>query len=245
MKKFTFLLTAYFLIGATVQAQTPTPRPAFTQGAYEIELYTGLLNISGGWSLSTSGGVTRLQLNTNAGASIPARGRSLLIYRTVSNGVLSTQGLTICVNALPCVFYSSNFSVVWQLPIIIDLTGGYDTVSITSTNYAALIDSFMVLDTAATVFATPTQINTPVPTATAISTWTPGPTITPQPTATPWSGIIVALDPSCKYASTVDGQITCERYEVEPSGVLTAILLFALLIVSIVSLWFNARRIVE
>jgi hypothetical protein len=240
-----FGLIAYFLITALpAMAQTATPTPyvyvANTSAQFESEISN--MTYDANWSSETWERVS----TTSGVMSFWVRGKYLMIWRRTTN-YLSGTNIQICV-ASSCSTYSNyNFYYNYTTePAIYTLPDGSTNyqVQITCQNFCGL-DYFMVLSEAsALVYPSPTPINTPLPTPTAMSSSTPAPTATPQPSSTPL-GLVWSIDPSCDYSTTPEGQITCERYEVDPAGVFNGVMLFALFVVTLVSLWFNARRIVE
>jgi hypothetical protein len=164
----------------------------FTQGAYEFESYVGSMTYTGSWSTGAANQISYRTINGAGDVSFQAKGKFLVIWRLMQ---VATSTMNVCVNAV-CVAINNTTAGTGEAPqnFIVSLTGGTDTIVITRTAGAILLDSLMIL--ADPALSVPTN----VPTATIL------PSSTPAPTATPLS-YVWALDPAKRYGSS-NGQIS-------------------------------------
>lgn len=242
--RLVFLLTFLLALAGNASAQ-------FRQstGSVEFEVCGAGCTFVGTWAVQNNNAQQfAVASTTGAYVEFQAIGCYVLIYRATSSGfgpasVLLNGGAAATMvnnNAL------NNFYV----PYVLALVPGTNTIRVTNPN--VFLDSFVVLDCAATpvptatilpsstpaLTVTPQPTSTPQPTATPqpsstpAPTWTLAPSITPQPTATPMvsSG---GSDAASVYATVESGQMTRFDYVATAGNVHIANLLLILFF----SLW--------
>lgn len=188
--------------------QVASAQTTFIQGAYEFEDCGSNCSLSGSWFVRDAGGYKHLYTTTNNGtATFYVQGQQLIIYRWISGNAWN-----LCVNASCVTVGGGSDATNTNYPVIAQLTGGVDTIVITSTTAFTYFDWFQVVDgivPTATIVpsSTPAPTATPQPTSTPQPTWTLAPSITPQPTATPNAGA-GGPDAASVYATLDSGQVT-------------------------------------
>lgn len=213
-----FFLASLLWHGVAVYAAT------LEQGYYEAEACIAPnCSFSGTWSVVVDGARSYVFTSTNASAfSFTAKGKTLLIYR--ASGVGSGT-MTVCVGASCTAVTNSSSTSVLSYPVAFALTGGTDTVTVTATSSSPFyIDSWMILDAP----------YIPPPTATAGPTATPGASPTPSGTATPDSGLVISVQPECRYEN-LGGEIVSICYTIT-GGDIGVIIFLAFLTAVIVGL---------
>lgn len=223
MNKLLLIGIVYLAVTALpAMAQTATPTPfVFTQGYYEFESHISDVTYVGTWITEYSNAVTYRRSNNAASTmSFWARGKYVLIYRLAAPSL--SGSVSVCVSG-NCVSTESYLPVGAILPILIALPSNMANyqVVISFSAQPQYFDALMILDEAAIMLPTPTEITFP----TGVPTWTPAPSPTPI-------GVIFAIDPSAKYGMH-EGQITKFEYSSEVAD----LVIFAVLTMLLVSMW--------